>query len=36
LIEKIKVVLYWPAMRAGVQTGSGCSTAWYRNYMEAS
>jgi hypothetical protein len=34
--EKIKVVWYWPAMRAGVQTGSGCSTARYRNCMEAS
>jgi hypothetical protein len=34
--EKIKVVWYWPAMRAGVQTGSGCSTTRYRNCMEAS
>jgi hypothetical protein len=34
--EKIKVVWYWPAMRAGMQTGSGCSTVRYRNYVEAS
>jgi hypothetical protein len=34
--EKIKVVWYWPAMRVGVQTGSGYSTARYRNCMEAS
>jgi hypothetical protein len=35
-VEKIKVMWYWPAMRAGVQTGSGCNTARYRNCMEAS
>jgi hypothetical protein len=34
--EKIKVMWYWPAMRAGVQTWSGCSTLRYKNYMEAS
>jgi hypothetical protein len=35
-IEKIKVVWYWPAMRVGVQTGSGYSTTRYRNCLEAS
>jgi hypothetical protein len=35
-VEKIKVVWYWPAMKAGVQTGSGYSTTQYMNCMEAS
>jgi hypothetical protein len=34
--EKIKVVWYWPSMRAGVQRGSGCSRTRYANCMEAS
>jgi hypothetical protein len=34
--EKIKVVWYWPSMRAGVQRGLGCSRIRYTNYMEAS
>jgi hypothetical protein len=34
--EKMKVVWYWLSMRAGVQTGSGCSRAWFANCMEAS
>jgi hypothetical protein len=34
--KKIKVVWYWPSMRAGVQRGSGCSRTRYANYMEAS
>jgi hypothetical protein len=32
----MKVVRYWPSMRAGVQTESGCSRTRYTNYMEAS
>jgi hypothetical protein len=34
--EKMKVVWYWPSMRAGVQTGSWCSKTQYTNCMEAS
>jgi hypothetical protein len=34
--EKMKVVWYWPSMRAGVQTKSGCSRTQYTIYMEAS
>jgi hypothetical protein len=34
--EKMKVVWYWPSMRAGVQTRSRCSRTWYANYTEVS
>ena len=34
--KKMKVVWYWPSMRAKVQTKSGCSRIRYTNYMEAS
>jgi hypothetical protein len=34
--EKMKVVWYWPSMRAGVQTESRCSRTRYTNCMEAS
>jgi hypothetical protein len=29
--EKMKVVWYWPSMRAGAQTESGCSRTRYTN-----
>jgi hypothetical protein len=34
--EKMKVVWYWPSMRAGMQTESGCSRIRDTNCMEAS
>ena len=34
--EKVKVVWYWPFMRAGAKTKSGCSRIRYTNCMEAS